>query len=177
LRKRLLRVVEPETGSGLVGISSQGLFEFDDETVSWNAMGPGSAFINNRMGWIEYDPLVPERFWQAGSYGDGVFRTDDNGVTFSRLGDLRHLDFVSVDPQLSDGRLVTHSAESLLISADLGVSWTPFGPPLPYEPRGVAVSEDGEAVFVWRFSCNFGDGANPVEPFSILRLGADFEQS
>lgn len=288
----------------IVGISSQGLFEFDAGQLTWNPLGTsaGSAQIGNRMSWIEYDPLVPERFWQAGAYGDGVFRTDDSGATFQQISDLRHLDYVSVDPtdpfratmmvgvheerevlrsldgggtwsslaeslpadigftpypivmdtdtyvlgtyraddagifrstdagatwtrvhdgaisgppvtngndifwllergggvvrstdqgfsfaageptggrpatlqQLSDGRLITHGESSLLISSDFGATWSTFGPALPFEPRGVTVSENGGAAFIWQFSCNFGDDGNPVTPESIMRLEIDF---
>ena len=296
----------PNRAQVIVNVAAHGLFEYDDTTDSWNALGSGtgSAQVNNRMQWIQYDPLQPERFWQAGAYGSGVFRTDDNGATFTRLGDLSHLDFVSVDlndpfrsvmmvgvheeaviyrsedagatwvdiseglpenigftpypvvfdpstyllgtyrsnesgifrskdagetwerivtgavsgpplvdgntvlwllergggvvrssdkgqtfeqgaptggtprtlAKLSDGRLVTHSKNRLLVSADLGVSWTPFGPDLPYEPRGVAVTEGGESIFVWRFSCNFDGEGNDVDPLSIMRIEADFGQ-
>ncbi len=292
----------PATGLVMAGIAAQGLWALDeDDGGEWSSLGAGGGSdpIVNRTSWIEYDPLDEDRFWESGAYGEGAFRTDDGGETFERLGDLRHLDHVSVDltdddrstllagghetraihlstdggrtwdeisdplpadvgftafpivlddstflvgtyrgsdagiyrttdrgetweqvhdvpisgppvvvddtiywlqsqgggvavsadggeefnalgvptggrPStlrlLPDGRLLTHDASSLLLSDDGGESWQPFGPPLPFEPRGVTSSAARGALYVWQFTCNFGDEGNPVLPESIMEL-------
>ena len=44
--------------------------------------------------------------------------------------------------RLPDGRLAALGERSIVISADLGATWREVGPPLPYEPRGLAYSAE-----------------------------------
>lgn len=292
--------VDPDDGTVIAGIAANGLWEWQPDGGAWAALGDGggSDTIVNRTAWIEYDPLVAERFWEAGTYGDGVFRTDDGGVTFQQLGDVQSVDSISVDltdelrrtmlagahersalylsvdggntwtdlavvlpddvgftsyalvldaqtllvgsyrgaeagihrsenggltwssvfelpvaanavrgddavywlledgrgvavsrdggqtfevggptggsprtlSRLGDGTLVTHADEQLLVSGDGGTTWDAVGPPLPFEPNGVTVSEDGGSAYAWQFTCNFDESGNPVTPGSIVRL-------
>jgi hypothetical protein len=293
---------QPGTDQVLAGVAVRGLWRLnDDDTWEQLGLGPGSAEIKNRTSWVEYDELEPLRFWESGAYGEGVFRTDDGGATFQRLGALMHNDYVSVDQtdifrrtmlaggheqralyrsvdggttwfdisaslppgigftsypvaidslnhvlgtfrgdnpgifrsadggltwttvheggisgpplvagdtiywlrsggagivvshdagktfqpaagriggnpksliMLDESRLVTVGEGSLLLSADEGATWTPFGPPLPYQPWGVTYSAERGAFYIWVFTCDFSGAGNPVQPGQILRYEA-----
>lgn len=118
-----------------VGIAARGMFKLD-ESGEWTPMGDSaqSASITNRPTWIEYDQANPDRFWQAGIYGDGVYRTDDGGSTFARQGDVSHVDFLSTDVNDPDRRTMLaggHEDRIVYLSRDAGASWTDIAASLP----------------------------------------------
>ena len=74
------------------------------------------------------DPTSPaQTFWESGSYGThGVFRTDDNGATFHALGDVQHVDYISIDfTDPADRRSwpAVTSRPSVHRSKDGGATW------------------------------------------------------
>jgi hypothetical protein len=114
----------------IAGVAKQGLWQNDAATGQWSRLGGGVA---NRTSTIVFDPDVPDRFWESGSYGPGAFRTVDGGQTFQGLG-LEHLDGISVD--LSDPNRATlltgaHERTDLFRSTDGGASWTNLASHLP----------------------------------------------
>lgn len=125
----------PGTNQVLSGVALQGLWSNDGSNPSWSRMGGGGAQIRNRTTTILYDPLAPDRFWEAGSYtGPGVVRTDDGGRTFQALGDIAAIDGLSVD--FSDPLRRTllagvHERAELWRSTDGGSSWQPIAPQVP----------------------------------------------
>jgi photosystem II stability/assembly factor-like uncharacterized protein len=82
-----------------------------------------------------YDPENPNTYWESGSYNDGgVFRTDDGGATFQPLGNVTHIDAVSVDltdPDRSTLLAGAHEQSVLLRSGDGGNTWTDITGGLP----------------------------------------------
>lgn len=128
----------PDSDALIAGIALRGLWVSASATAPWSALGtgPGSAVIINRPSSIVYDPAHPATFWESGIYnGAGVYRTDDDGVTFTQLGSVGHFDLLSVD--LSDPSRRTllaggHEAgRRLLRSLDGGNGWVDLGPQLP----------------------------------------------
>jgi photosystem II stability/assembly factor-like uncharacterized protein len=122
-------------GAVIAGVASNGLWRLND-TDGWDALGvaPGSAEINNRTSWIEYDPLVPERYWETGAYGQGVYRTDDGGVSFKQLGEIMNIDFISVDETDALRKTMlagVHEKRIVYRSVDGGVTWFDIAGDLP----------------------------------------------
>jgi photosystem II stability/assembly factor-like uncharacterized protein len=120
----------------IAGIGHTGLWETRD-LKTWERIGvaDGGAQINNLPTTIVYDPDDPNVFWESGSYGDGVFKTVDNGATFEHLGDSGHDEIVSVDftdPKRKTLLVGPHEQRlKLFLSSNGGDTWTDIGPNLP----------------------------------------------
>ena len=126
----------PDRDELIASVSLHGLWSTTG-TSDWTALGTGagSAQISNRGSKIVYDPDHPNTFWESGIYnGGGVYRTDDGGQSFRQLGDVAHVEGVSVD--LSDPQRQTlvaglHEQIGLLRSSDGGRTWTKISTTLP----------------------------------------------
>jgi photosystem II stability/assembly factor-like uncharacterized protein len=126
-------------GVGVIAtVATHGLFNLN-LNGNWDPLGtgPGSAEITNRTRTIVYDPERPTTFWQSGTYHDGgVFRTDDGGTTFRQLGNISHIDLVSIDfndPQRQTLLAGMHEHTTLYLSRDGGDSWQDITKFLPEE--------------------------------------------
>jgi photosystem II stability/assembly factor-like uncharacterized protein len=128
----------PRTDMVITSVAKQGLWASTDGGASWKQLWStaGKDQITNRGSSIVFDPAHPDTFWESGIYnGNGVYRTTDNGVTFTALGDARHLDSVSVD--LGDPLRLTllagghEQTQTLYRSSDGGTTWTNVGKNLP----------------------------------------------
>jgi photosystem II stability/assembly factor-like uncharacterized protein len=129
---------QPDEDELVAGVALHGLWSSTDGGESWQAMGTGagSDAITNRPSSIVYDPSNANVWWESGIYnGGGVYRTDDDGVTFRRLGDIGHDDLVSIDftdpsrqTLLAGGH---EQSQTLHRSTDGGASWTNVGMRLP----------------------------------------------
>jgi photosystem II stability/assembly factor-like uncharacterized protein len=112
----------------IASVARHGLFAQPSGTDQWVALGTkGGDAISNRMSSIVVDPVNPSTFWETGSYGPGVYRTDDNGDSFRKLGDVEHIDGASIDftdPQRRTILAGVHEQPVLMKSADAGKSWT-----------------------------------------------------
>lgn len=120
--------VRPDRDEVLAGIAGIGLWSSADGGASWQplAEGKGSAQVTNQANQIVYDPADPQTFWEAGSYGPGAFQTENGGQTFRQLGDITHLDSISVDfsdPQRSTLLTSAHEQQLVLKSVDGGETW------------------------------------------------------
>lgn len=90
---------KPNEDLMLVVVATKGIWGSRNGGDSWQklGMGAGSDSVTNRGTRIVFDPVRPNTFWESGIYGPGVFRTDDNGNAFKRLGTIEHNDWLSVD--------------------------------------------------------------------------------
>src|SRR4051812_43353187 len=89
---------KPERDRLITDVAQHGLWASDNGGDSWTAIGTTGDPITNRAIRIVYDPTHPTTYWESGIYnGFGVYRTDDDGVTFRHLGDSTHNDCVSLD--------------------------------------------------------------------------------
>lgn len=120
----------------IASIFNAGLWASNDGGDSWHELagGKGSAKVNNRAAAIVYDPFDADTFWESGHYGPGVLHTSDGGETFEQLGDIMHMDGVSVD--FSDAERKTllvagHESGDVLRSTDAGMTWDDITSTLP----------------------------------------------
>jgi len=128
----------PATDMLITVVARQGLWSSVDGGATWQQLwaAAGTQQITNRGSSIVFDPAHPDTFWESGIYnGPGVYRTTDNGATFTALGDAHHIDSVSVDlgdPQrltlLAGGHEMT---QTVYRSADGGATWSNVGQNLP----------------------------------------------
>jgi photosystem II stability/assembly factor-like uncharacterized protein len=128
---------KPNENVVIAGVAQQGLFSTRDGGDSWQKIGQGkdSAEFFNRPADIVWDPEEPARWWVAAIYGAGAFRTDDDGDTFTQLGDIIHMDSMSID--FTDPDRLTllgggHEAtRTMRRSTDAGMTWESIGAELP----------------------------------------------
>ncbi len=128
----------PGSDTIIAGIARQGLWASNNSGTSWSNLGTGAGFavITNRPSWISYDPLNSAIFWESGIYnGGGVYKTTNGGNTFQQLGNIGHIDFVSVD--FTDPNRQTllagghEQSQKVYKSTDGGQTWTNIGVNLP----------------------------------------------
>ncbi len=129
---------KPDEDMLIAGVSSVGLFGSRDGGNTWQALGGGAdaGQIENRPSAIVYDPQVHTRFWESGIYGSSPFITNDDGATWTELGNIAHSDLVSVD--FSDPERKTllaggHETSNVNIyrSTDSGMTWASISGGLP----------------------------------------------
>lgn len=149
----------------VAGVAQKGLWQTSDGGQTWSALGAGagSATITNRPSSIVHDPAHPGVFWTSGIYnGAGIYRSDDDGVTFAQLGDIGHNDLVSVDFGDPDRKTLLagghEQKRTLYRSADGGQSWTNVGENLPSNSHfsSYPLLIDAETHLVG--TCGWGDG-------------------
>ncbi|HVZ73372.1 MAG TPA: hypothetical protein VHJ20_13420 [Polyangia bacterium] len=133
-----LLAAHPARDMLLTTVAKHGVWASTDGGASWQQLwaSAGTQQITNRGSTFVFDPAHPTTFWESGIYnGPGVYRTDDDGATFTALGDAHHIDSVSVD--LGDPQRQTLLAggheqkQTLYRSADGGATWTNVGLNLP----------------------------------------------
>lgn len=126
----------PESDIVIAGVSENGLWASDDGGKTWTKLGAKDAVqISNHPYQIVFDPKNPRTFWESGNAGPGVFRTDDGGISFHRLGTIENVDGIGID--FTDDKRKTlvvglHDQErSLQRSTDGGQTWKKIGDKLP----------------------------------------------
>lgn len=155
--------VRPDRDMLTVSVALRGLWASEKGSDTWTPLGvgAGSATITNRGSSIVYDPDRPNTFWESGIYnGGGVYRTDDNGVTFRQLGDVKHSDAVSVD--LTDPQRLTllsggHEQTAVFVSRDGGRTWSDISGSLP---KDVGYTSQPLAMNAQTYLLGTSDAAN-----------------
>ncbi len=120
----------------IAGVSESGLWATADSGRTWTKLGAKDATpIANHPYQILFDPKNPRSFWESGSNGAGVFRTDDGGISFHRLGTIENVDGLGID--FTDDQRKTlvvglhDQTRSLHRSTDGGQTWKKIGDKLP----------------------------------------------
>jgi photosystem II stability/assembly factor-like uncharacterized protein len=132
-----LMAARPDSDFVVTSVAQSALWGSMNGATNWTELGQGagSASVINRGSSIVFDPSHPGTFWESGIYfGGGIYRTDDNGTTMQALGNINHIDTVSVD--LSDpGRQTLlagrHESTQLFRSTDGGKTWNDISKSLP----------------------------------------------
>ena len=128
--------VRPDRDVLIASVATHGLWSTGEGTDSWSQLGTGrgSTPITNRATTIIFDPISPDTFWEAGIYGGGVYRTDDSGVTFQQLGDISHVEGLSIDltdPARRTLLATIHESSSVFRSSDGGATWEDISGAVP----------------------------------------------
>ena len=113
-------------------------------------------------------------YWLAAG-GAGLLVSRDLGQTFELAGQRTGGASLSL-VDMPDGRLATHNAASVLVTADEGQTWTEVGPRMPFDPWGLAYSAERDSFYIWVFTCDFSVPDQPVVPMSILQIDAIFTE-
>jgi Photosynthesis system II assembly factor YCF48 len=100
--------------------------------------------------------------------GFGVVRSDDQGESWEEVTGPATV--AGPLEELPDGRLVSMSERSLLISTDRAESWLPLSAPFPKRVAGFTYSRAQRAFYAWTTTAdaNIPEGA-------VLRLAWDYE--
>jgi photosystem II stability/assembly factor-like uncharacterized protein len=128
--------VRPDRDILIASVATHGLWSTGEGTDSWSQLGTGrgSTPITNRATTFIFDPISPNTFWEAGIYGGGVYRTDDGGVTFRQLGDINHVEGLSIDltdPARKTLLATIHESANVFRSTDGGATWEDISRALP----------------------------------------------
>src|SRR5579864_1756006 len=119
-----------------VGVASGGVWKTVNDGTTWTPLFDGEGSYS--IGWVTMDPNDSSVVWvgsgesnsqRSVSYGDGIYRSDDGGKSWTNLGlkKSEHIGRVVVDPR--DSKVVYVAAE--------GPLWGPGG------DRGLYKSTDG----------------------------------
>jgi hypothetical protein len=157
----------PGSDEIIAGVAVKGLWQAKDGS-SWTNLGtgPDSAVIKNRPNWIVYDPKNPQTFWESGIYnGGGTYKTNDGGATFVQLGSVTHNDFIAVDFNDPDRKLLLagghEQPRTLWKSTDGGQAWTNIGQNLP---KGTGPSTSPVIIDSQTYLVNSDQRARPELP-------------
>jgi photosystem II stability/assembly factor-like uncharacterized protein len=135
--------------------ASLGIYRSQDAGETWtriSTIGPSGTPLVATSGTI---------LWQ-GLWGSGVVRSTDRGTTWN--APIKPVNSVIVE--LPAKRLAGYADSQVMISSDDGVTWTTFGPKIPFKPNGLAYSAAGKAFYAYHLT-------DKKDPQAIVRLGTE----
>jgi photosystem II stability/assembly factor-like uncharacterized protein len=149
-------------GCGTYGGGAPGIFRSTTAGASWTRVSTGggaSAPLFASDGSI---------YWASEQTG-GMVKSTDAGKTWSAPLGAGMLTFVH-PIELPDGRIVSASTETLLVSRDWKTNIKAASPKLPFQPMGLVYSKESKAFFIWYSDCE-----NKVHDGAIRRFDFDYE--
>ncbi|HEV8247908.1 MAG TPA: hypothetical protein VGP93_19170 [Polyangiaceae bacterium] len=154
--------------------ANNGIYRTTDGGASWTRVSSLAPSHDGSLVRTSDDSI-----YLALSGNSGIAKSTDLGQTWAEVtGPTAAFapPSFSINPvELPDGRLVTIGTDHLVISSDGGVTFEPFGEPLPYAPSGgefggLTYSVVSKTFFLWHSSC----GANVVLDNAIMSAGFDY---
>lgn len=126
----------PQSDTIIAGVSEAGLWSSSDGGNTWQRLGTKDKLpIANHPYQIVFDPKNPAIFWETGNTGPGLFRTDDGGVSFHRLGNIENVDGIGIDFTDDQRKTIVVGIHdqpcSIQRSSDGGQTWKLVGDKLP----------------------------------------------
>jgi photosystem II stability/assembly factor-like uncharacterized protein len=126
----------PQSDMVIAGVSEAGLWESSDGGKTWQMLGAKDQTpVANHPYQIIFDPKNPAVFWESGNTGPGVFRTNDAGVSFHRLGNIENVDGIGIDFTDDQRKTIVvgihDQPRSTQRSIDGGKTWMLVGDKLP----------------------------------------------
>jgi len=172
---------KPDEDLLIAGIALDGLWASRDGDKTWKLFSEAadaSTSIVNSTTAIIYDPTKLTRFWENGiHYGAGVYVTNDDGASFTQLGDIQSIDLVSID--FSDPNRQTllagqhETPQMVWRSTNGGTTWTNVGLGLPSNSDcDYPLVIDSTTHLV---GCD-GEGGGPVGVFRTVDGGGTWTQ-
>ena len=164
----------------IAGIGEHGLWGTTDGGESWTKLGVSATSepILNIPSAIVFDPDNPDVFWEAGMYESGIFKTEDHGVTFNRLGNTRHNELVSVDFSDPERKVLVAGGheqfQELWRSENGGVLFDDIGDQVPAEAGVSSWPLVLDASTYLLGTQDFGGGINAI--FRTTDSGATWDQ-
>jgi photosystem II stability/assembly factor-like uncharacterized protein len=118
-----------DSAGTLIALNGGGnrVYRFDPTSKKWETTplrGKGGKLWS-----VVADRLKPGRFF-VGVRGDGLYRTEDGGLTWKRVYD-KSASFVATDNVVA-GRVAAATLEGVILSTDGGDTWTQLDQSLPY---------------------------------------------
>ena len=93
------------------------------------------------------DPTTPTRLFVASE--TGLFRSNDNGATFTRISSGLKDDDIATVLVMSDGRVLVGAFQGVFISSDGGTSSKPLDAAAPIsDVRALAIGGDPARLYV-----------------------------
>ncbi len=123
------RLLAASADGSLIAISQEQnlVYRFDPKTSLWTETkfrrGGGKLWS------VVADRLKPGRFF-VGMRSDGLYRTDDSGVTWKKVYD-KGISFVATDSAVA-GRVAGATEDGVVLSTDGGETWKELDKTLPY---------------------------------------------
>ncbi len=133
----------------------------DDGGTSWDTV--------SNVGGVGQPLLASDGaiYWAASS--GGMLRSDNRGQSFTLVANGSKTGGAS-PIELPDGRIVSVSANAVVVSLDRGVNWTAVTTALPFTPNGLTYSPFRRAFYASHFDCT-----NTMPSNAHARYGWDYE--
>ena len=121
--------IDPSNGQKIFASSPAEYLDWSqDGGATWSAAGPGFTARGSRK--VTFDPSDHRRIYATGTVGDGVFKSEDGGLTWARrrLGSAAvNVITVAVDALSPNIVYAGTQNEGLFKSADYGDTWKAAG--------------------------------------------------
>jgi hypothetical protein len=149
----------------LVGCSynAEGIYRSTDSGQTWKLVsekGGTATGIQHPNGTL---------IWAGG--GGALFVSTDQGLTWKQSGAAGKLAGINLGPVLlPDGRIAVVGSDGIMVSKDLGVTWTTVSTALPYgDITGFTYSPGQHAFFIKHNTC-----MDPVPTDAVMRYEWDY---
>lgn len=128
--------LKSSANSFLLAISGAGIYQTTNSAQSWSYSSTGISAWNGVA--LAVDPETPTTMYFGALNGGGIFKSIDNGLTWTRVRGGEDITDIAVDPFDSTHVLAVSPDEGLIASHDGGNTWTNINSHLP-TPSGLAV--------------------------------------